>query len=86
MGMKFPLDAVPKGTEDVQVSGPGFSFTLCAHGARELAQRLVKAADQQYCDGYRHGDDSTMFVGSTPLDHSKKSSESSSSRTAKLSR
>jgi hypothetical protein len=64
--MEFPIAVDPKGTEDVTVSGPGFSFTLCAHGARELAQRLVTAADRQYCDGYRHGDESTMF-GHTPV-------------------
>lgn len=66
---EFPIKATPVGQELVRVTGPGFDFTLCAHGARALAADLVKQADKQYCDGYRHGDESTMFVVSrTPTE------------------
>ncbi len=59
---EFPFHVETAGQEEVEVVGPGLNFKLCAHGARELARRLVAAADKQYCDGYRHGDASTMFV------------------------
>lgn len=61
--MDFPITAKPDGSEDVVVTGPGFSFRLCAHGARELSRILLEAVERQRCDGYRHGDASTMFLG-----------------------
>jgi hypothetical protein len=68
-GHPFPVRAELEGPqrELVTVRGPAFSFTLCCHGARELARQLIEAADagycDGYCDGYRHGDDRTMFAG-----------------------
>lgn len=59
----FPITAVlVTGRELVEVRGPGARFTVCCHGARELARRLIAAADAGYCDGYRHGDESTMML------------------------
>lgn len=69
---KFPLDVGPAGRGDVVVTGPDINFRLCAHGARELAARLLAVADQQYCDGYRHGDESTMFVGGPAIVYTTK--------------
>jgi hypothetical protein len=60
----FPVKVTTVGYELVRVTGPGFDFTLCVHGARALAANLVEQANKQYCDGYRHGDESTMFDGS----------------------
>jgi hypothetical protein len=57
----FPIDVKPLGREEVEIVGPGFRLVLCIHGAGELIQRLRKATEHQYCDGYRHGDESTMF-------------------------
>jgi hypothetical protein len=58
------------GREDVKIvlSGeggrPDASFSLCAHGARELAERLIGVAARQYCDGSRHGSgDGGVWIG-----------------------
>ena len=64
--MDFPIKVETRGTEEVQVTGPTFAFTVCAHGARALAAALTSAAEKQYCDGYRHGDESTMYLGPKP--------------------
>jgi hypothetical protein len=59
----FPMSVKREGPEDVRVYFPGGSFLLCAHGARVLAQELAEASKIQFCDGYRHGDGSTMYMG-----------------------
>lgn len=59
----FPITANREGTGEVRVSFPGGSVLLCAHGARALAHEIEQAAVGQYCDGYRHGDESTMYIG-----------------------
>jgi hypothetical protein len=64
----FPITVKAHSTdcELVDVEGPGFKLTLCTHGAQHLANLLNEVAKKsgQHCDGYRHGDDSTMLVGS----------------------
>lgn len=60
----FPVHVVTKG-EVVEVSFPGGTLSVCAHGARELARMIIESVDAgpSYCDGYRHGGPETMFVG-----------------------
>lgn len=60
----FPIRVSPASVEEVRIEGPGFCFVVCAHGARALAAKLIRVADHSYCDGYRHGDEATMFCGS----------------------
>lgn len=60
----FPFQVVPEGREDVRMTLPnGTEVLLCAHGAHELARMLTDTASKQFCDGYRHGDLSTMHIG-----------------------
>lgn len=60
----FPFHVNRVGREDVQLVLPnGTEVLLCAHGAGELARMLTEASNGQYCDGYRHGDESTMHIG-----------------------
>lgn len=59
----FPIQVTSKGIEEVRVCiADNVEFVLCNHGAHVLAQMLLDVAKGQYCDGYRHGDESTMFV------------------------
>lgn len=58
----FPIEVHPVGQEHLAVRGPGVDITLCVHGALTLASMLVDAANKQHCDGYIHGDESTMLV------------------------
>lgn len=64
----FPIEVEPQGASEVTVKGPGVDIVLCAHGARHLASLLIKAAEHLYCDGYIHGDESTMLIGPQPGD------------------
>lgn len=60
----FPFQVNRVGREDVQLVLPnGTEVLLCAHGASELARLLTDASKGQYCDGYRHGDESSMHIG-----------------------
>ena len=63
MSRPFPIEVTPLGTEEVAINGPGFRLVLCAHGALVLASKLQLIGEGQHCDGYRHGDESTMFGG-----------------------
>jgi hypothetical protein len=58
----FPIEVHPVGREHLAVRGPGVDITLCVHGALTLASMLTDVANKQYCDGYIHGDESTMLV------------------------
>jgi hypothetical protein len=60
-GRPFPVSVKLRTRELVDIDAPGTRITLCCHGARELARQLLEAADAGHCDGYRHGDDSTML-------------------------
>jgi hypothetical protein len=65
----FPFQVNRVGREDVQIVLPnGTEVLLCAHGAGELARMLTEAAKGLYCDGYRHGDESTMHIGTRNSD------------------
>lgn len=60
----FPFQVTPQGREDVlMVLSNGTEVLLCAHGASVLGAMLTEAAKGQLCDGYRHGDLSTMHIG-----------------------
>jgi hypothetical protein len=58
----FPIEVTPVGREGISVKGPGVDITLCAHGADFLATKLIEEANKQYCDGYVHGDKTTMLL------------------------
>jgi len=38
------------------------TITLCGHGARDIAYKLVQVADRRRCDGYRHGDEASVVL------------------------
>lgn len=65
----FPITVEPEGLSHdiVIVKFPGGRFRVCCHGAHALAQDLIGVANQGYCDGGRHGDESTMYCGRPPL-------------------
>jgi hypothetical protein len=60
----FPIRVEPvgPGEEEVAIIGPGFRLVLCNCGAEELGYMLHEVTKDLYCDGYRHGDKSSMFV------------------------
>jgi hypothetical protein len=61
----LPVRVERVGSQDVRVDLPGgSSVTLCQHGAKLLAERLIVAAGPQACDGTRHHTDSTHLAES----------------------